>query len=115
MITSWRDGASWGRIALAALGFELAAVLLMAVVGAASRREVRGDPAVRTTLAASLQLTDLALWSAASYCRHLSRADLFAAHGLHPAAPDLFPAGSIVAPPQAIRENGGWTVGSVVP
>jgi hypothetical protein len=109
-----RLAASPGRILLALLGLELAAGLVLAAAGAAERLEARTDPAVEAALAESLQLTDLTLWSAASYCRHPSQADVFAAHGEHPGAPDHFPAGSMVVPPRiGVGDHGlhPWTVG----
>jgi hypothetical protein len=53
-------------------------------------------------LVGELGLTDLALWSGAAYCRHPTQADGFAAWSDHPAAPERFPAGSLV-PPQRLR------------
>jgi hypothetical protein len=55
------------------------------------------------TLAARLDLTDLALWSEARYARHPSQADLFSAFQDFPAAPEHFPAGSITGPPPGLR------------
>lgn len=95
--------ASPGRIVLALLGLGLAASLLLAAVGAVDRRGVRQARSAGRELAASLHLTDLTLWSAASYCRHPSQADLFSSHGEHPAAPDHFPAGSLIPPPSPDR------------
>jgi len=104
-----------GRIALVLLAGEIAAALVLAAVGVEERRAARGDPAAAPALTASLQLTDLTLWSAASYCRHPSQADVFAAHGEHPAAPDHFPDGSIVAPPLVALRDGGRHGGTVEP
>jgi hypothetical protein len=109
-----RLGASPGRILLVLLGCELAAALVLAAAGAGERLEACGDPAVQAALAEGLQLTDLTLWSAASYCRHPSQADVFAAHAEHPGAPDHFPAGSMVAPPRVgVGDHSlhPWTVG----
>lgn len=91
--------ASPGRVLLVLLGIELAAAFVLAGVGAGKRFETRKDHAVQSALVADLQLTDLTIWSAASYCRHPSQADVFSAHAEHPAAPEHFPAGSMVAPP----------------
>jgi hypothetical protein len=49
-------------------------------------------------LVKDLELTDLALWSEASYCRHPTQADRYSAWADHPAAFEHFPAGSIVPP-----------------
>ncbi len=49
-------------------------------------------------LVASLQLTDLALFTEARYTRHLSQADGHAAFQDHPLALEHFPSGSLVFP-----------------
>jgi hypothetical protein len=115
MIPLRRLRGSPGRVVLALLAGELAAALVLAAAGVEERHAARVDPAAAAALAASLQLTDLTLWSAASYCRHPSQADVFAAHGEHPAAPDHFPDGSIVAPPLVALRDGGWPGGTVEP
>lgn len=51
-----------------------------------------------------LGLTDLALWTEARYTRHPSQTDRFSAFQDFPAAPEHFPAGSIVPPPPALAE-----------
>lgn len=104
-----------GRVAIVLLAGEIAAALALAAAGAGERHAARGDPAAARALAASLQLTDLTLWSSASYCRHPSQADVFAANGDHPAAPDHFPDGSIVAPPLVALRDGGRPGGAVEP
>ena len=53
-------------------------------------------------LTARLDLTDLALWTEARYTRHPSQTDLFSAFQDFPAAPEHFPAGSIMPPPPAL-------------
>lgn len=115
MTTLRRLCGSPGRVALTLLAGELTAALVLAAAGAGEHHAARGDPAAAPALAASLQLTDLTLWSAASYCRHPSQADVFAAHGEHPAAPDHFPDGSIVAPPLMALRDGGRPGGAVEP
>jgi len=49
--------------------------------------------------AASLALTDLALFTEARYTRHRSQADLHAAFQDHPGALEHFPTGSLAGPP----------------
>ncbi|MGD2116145.1 MAG: hypothetical protein PVG07_13915 [Acidobacteriota bacterium] len=76
----------------------------LAVFGAGGRTGGAGPSAHATrrhnrALVAELQLTDLALWSGSSYCRHPSQTDLFAPFSDHPAALEHFPAGSLVPPP----------------
>ncbi len=64
-------------------------------------RRLAAAAATQRVLAGELQLSDLALFSEASYCRHPTGADLFAAHADHPAALEHFPAGSVVPPPRS--------------
>ncbi len=54
-------------------------------------------------LAASLDLTDLALFNEARYTRHLSQADLATAFQDHPVSLEHFPSGSIANPPAIVR------------
>lgn len=58
-----------------------------------SQRQNRG------TLARTLQLTDLCLFTEARYTRHPSMADRFAPFQDHPTALEHFPSGSLVTPP----------------
>ena len=55
----------------------------------------------QTQLVAHLALTDLCLFTEASYARHLSQADRFAAFQNHPMASEYFPSGSLTLPPLA--------------
>ena len=50
-------------------------------------------------LAATLQLTDLSLFTEARYIRHLSMADRFSAFQDHPLSLEHFPSGSLIGPP----------------
>ena len=50
-----------------------------------------------------LRLTDLCLFTDASYTRHPSQADLHTAFQDHPASLEHFPSGSLLAPPPVIR------------
>jgi hypothetical protein len=50
-----------------------------------------------------LRLTDLCLFSEASYTRHLSQADLDTAFQDHPMCLEHFPSGSLLGPPPMIR------------
>lgn len=107
--------ASPGRLTLAALALELAVCLALALAGAADRRDSEEDRDRIRRLTAGLQLTGLTLWSSASYCRHPSQADVFSAHGEHPAAPDHFPEGSIVSPPPGNPTGASRTLGASQP
>lgn len=102
---SWLDGDP-GSAALALLASLVTVLVALALVGrdlhgSSSAAEAAGDSLVR-----ELELTDLALWSEASYCRHLSQADLFAPFADHPAAFEHFPSGSLVPVPAAARTIG---------
>lgn len=95
---------------LVALG--LLAALAAAAVGLALTPwgEAATEEAGRRSnqrLVSELGLTDLALWSEASYCRHPSQADFFAAWADHPLALEHFPAGSIVPPPARPAPSAG--------
>jgi hypothetical protein len=52
---------------------------------------------------ATLELTDLALFTEARYTRHPSQADLQSAFQDHPVALEHFPTGSIAGPPAGLR------------
>jgi hypothetical protein len=54
-------------------------------------------------LVKTLELTDLCLFTEASYTRHLSQTDLHTAFQDYPMSLDHFPSGSIVEPPASIR------------
>ena len=91
-----------------ALALGLLAALLGGAIGiaaASSGRDPSVEAARRTNqrLVVELGLTDLAIWSGATYCRHPSQADRFAAWADHPMAQEHFPAGSMVPPPLETR------------
>ena len=52
-------------------------------------------------------LTDLCLFTEASYTRHLSQADIHTPFQDSPMSLEHFPSGSIVAPPPGIRKING--------
>ncbi len=86
---------------LLALG--LGALFLHAGIARAARA---GEIERTRRLAASLELTDLALFNEARYTRHLSQADLATAFQDHPVSLEHFPSGSVVNPPAIVRERG---------
>lgn len=73
----------------------------MAALGRADRRQADASLRANRQLVSGLEITDLALWSSASYCRHLSQADRFAHRSQHPGAMDTLPSGSLAGPPPA--------------
>jgi hypothetical protein len=58
-------------------------------------------------LVRTLELTDLCLFTEASYTRHLSQADLHTPFQDYPLSLDHFPTGSIVPPPAGVRRAHG--------
>ena len=54
-----------------------------------------------------LGLTDLCLFTEASYTRHLSQADLHTAFQDSPMSLEHFPSGSLAAPPPGLRKING--------
>jgi len=87
------------RAALLLVLGQLVAVSLLAVLGTNASKRAENRDSVNRAVVSALGLTDLALWSAASYCRHPSTADRFAPFADHPSALEHFPAGSVVPPP----------------
>jgi hypothetical protein len=87
-------------IAVSVLGYLF--TLHPLVSGAA---EYKQQNALVKQLVSSLQLTDLCLFTEASYTRHLSQADLHAPFQDHPAAFEHFLSGSLVLPPAHLRET----------
>ncbi len=54
-----------------------------------------------------LELTDLCLFTEASYTRHLSQADVHTAFQDSPLSLEHFPSGSLVGPPKSLRKLNG--------
>jgi hypothetical protein len=90
------------------LGFLLGSALLLGLAGMHSRKfhEARAPVLAQTTqVVADLELTDLCLTTEARYTRHLSQADRHAPFQSHPLSLDLFPSGSIIDPPEFLRDG----------
>ena len=87
---------------LAALG---AAALLLAAAGHArgSVRDRRAEVESRAAMVRRLGLTDLCLFTDASYTRHLALADLHSPLQEHPLCLEHFPGGSLAEPPESLR------------
>lgn len=84
-------------------------VIGLAFIGQSASRSVEAARETNRSLVRELGFTDLALWSEATYCRHPTQADRFAAWADHPGALEHFPAGSIVPAP---RVSGFEGIGS---
>lgn len=88
-----------------ATAFLVLALLSAAAVCTVIVRDGYIRPASRSPLGADgslvreLRLTDLSLWTEARYTRHPSQADLFTPFQSGPSAPEHFPSGSWVQPP----------------
>jgi hypothetical protein len=61
----------------------------------------------KADLVGKLGLTDLCLFTEASYTRHLSQADLHTPFQNGPMSLEHFPSGSLVMPPAVIRKVNG--------
>lgn len=59
------------------------------------------------TIVRSLGLTDLALWTEARYTRHPSQSDFFSPFQDLPGGMEHFPAGSLLSPPDHLRNRSG--------
>ncbi len=92
-------------LALAILGLLLGVVAALAITARRTSPEAELARGANRRLVLELGLTDLALWSEATYCRHPSQADRFSAFSDQPAALERFPAGSLVPPPAAPRRR----------
>ena len=84
-------------------------MLLALMFTDASVRERAGEASLRAKadLVGKLDLTDLCLFTEASYTRHLSLADLHTPSQNGPMSLEHFPSGSLVTPPAAIRKING--------
>jgi hypothetical protein len=84
-------------------------MLLALMFTDASVRERAGAASLqaKADLVGKLDLTDLCLFTEASYTRHLSMADLHTPFQNGPMSLEHFPSGSLVMPPAAIRKING--------
>jgi hypothetical protein len=84
-------------------------MLLALMFTDASVRERAGAVSLqaKADLVGKLDLTDLCLFTEASYTRHLSLADLHTPFQNGPMSLEHFPSGSLVTPPAAIRKIHG--------
>ncbi len=88
--------------------FLLGGALLLGLAGIHSWKfhQARAPVLAQTAqVVADLGLTDLCLTTEARYTRHLSQADRHAPFQSHPLSLDLFPSGSIIEPPEALRSG----------
>lgn len=85
-------------------GMTILATLLVIHAG---ERSAAARPALRRTagLVGSLELSDICIFTEASYTRHLSLADLRTPFQEYPLAIEHFPSGSLAAPPSHLTES----------
>ena len=82
-------------------------VALMFVHASMRRGQEMETLTEREGMVRELELTDLCLFTEASYTRHLSQADLHTPFQDSPMTLEHFPSGSLVAPPARIRRPNG--------
>lgn len=82
-------------------------VIALMMAGHAGRRVGADQPILqgKADLVRTLGLSDLCLFTEASYTRHLSLADLRTPFQDYPLAMEHFPSGSLVAPPPHLTES----------
>jgi hypothetical protein len=85
-------------------------VILLVLMFVHASLQVRAGAATlhaKADLVGRLDLTDLCLFTEASYTRHLSQADLHTPFQNGPMSLEHFPSGSLVMPPAVIRKING--------
>jgi hypothetical protein len=84
-------------------------LLLVFLFAHASYREQAALPFLqeKTEMVRTLSLSDLCLFTEASYTRHLTQADLHTAFQDHPLSLEHFPSGSILPSPEMIKRING--------
>jgi hypothetical protein len=85
----------------------IAFLVLMFVHASVQMKAGAASLQARADLVAKLGLTDLCLFTEASYTRHLSQADLHTPFQNGPMSLEHFPSGSLVMPPAVIRKING--------
>jgi hypothetical protein len=92
------------------LGITAGLVLVLAGIFLHASGEVRASGplfARKTSLVRQLELTDLCLFTEASYTRHLSMTDLSTPFQDAPMSLEHFPTGALVEPPSHLVRNHG--------
>lgn len=86
----------------------LVILLLLMFVHASVKKETEARMIQeKGEMVSTLGLTDLCLFTEASYTRHLSQADLHTPFQDSPMSLEHFPSGSIAAPPPGLRKING--------
>ena len=66
----------------------------------------RNRIAAEKRLIHALEITDLSLFTEARYTRHPTQSDLHSAFQDHPMALEHFPSGSLISPPDHLKDSG---------
>jgi hypothetical protein len=86
------------------LAVNLILLALMLVHAGLARKAETNSLAAKSEMVEELGITDLCLFTEASYTRHLSQSDVFTPFQDGPSLPDHFPSGGVVRPPQALMK-----------
>lgn len=86
------------------LALNLILVGLMFVHAGLARKAATKSLPEKSDLVRRLGMTDLCLFTEASYTRHLAQASVFTPFQDGPSLPDHFPSGGLVSPPQTLRK-----------
>jgi hypothetical protein len=86
-------------------------LILLFLFAHAFFHETHAGPLLRenSELVQTLELSDLCLFTEASYTRHLTQADLNTPFQDYPVCLEHFPSGSILMPPQMLKRPYGKT------
>ena len=87
------------------LAFNFLLLFFMFVHASLTRKANIGPLKEKSEIVRSLGLTDLCLFTEASYTRHLSQADFHTAFQNSPLSLEHFPSGSLVMPPAMLRKR----------
>lgn len=89
------------------LAINIVLLCLMFTHASLKERADRASLKEKMEMVKALGLTDLCLFTEASYTRHLSQADLHTAFQDSPMSLEHFPSGSLAAPPPGLRKING--------
>jgi hypothetical protein len=89
------------------LSINLVLLFLMFVHASFKKESEMASLRKRAEMVRRLGLSDLCLFTEASYTRHLSQADLHTPFQDYPMSLEHFPSGSLVIPPASLRKMNG--------
>ncbi len=88
---------------LISLGTQVLLFLLLLVHASVREEKAAAVLSLKSRVVEELALTDLCLFTEASYTRHLTQADMNTPFQEHPLSLEHFPSGSLVAPPSGLK------------